>query len=62
MTGPEIRAIRESLGLTQTAWGRMLGLDGNDESVRIMVSMYERGVRPVPRTKALLAEMIAARE
>lgn len=39
MTGPEFRAIRQQLDLTQEAWGRALGFTG--ANIRITVNQIE---------------------
>jgi transcriptional regulator with XRE-family HTH domain len=54
MTGPELRAIRLSLGLTLDAFGRALGYEG--VAVRKNISNMEAGRVPVPRRTGRLAE------
>lgn len=50
MTNAEFRAARISFGLTQAAWGRMLGIG------REYVAKIETGRVPVSSTIALLVE------
>lgn len=51
MTGAELRAIREKLGMTQEAFGRALDYKG--PNVRKIISSLERGTQPVPRLMQL---------
>lgn len=50
MTGDEMRAIREGLGLSQVQFGNALGYgSGNRNTVSITVDRYERGKRLIPK-------------
>jgi transcriptional regulator with XRE-family HTH domain len=51
MTGAELRAIREKLGMTQEAFGRALDYKG--PNVGKIISTLERGAQPVPRLMQL---------
>lgn len=59
MTGPELRAIRSALGLSQSEMGEALALSGTHVGNR--VSQWERGVRPIPAYVARIAELMASR-
>ena len=54
MTGEQLAAIREALGLTQVELAECLDLTS------VMVSTYERGASPIPKPLAVL--MKAARD
>lgn len=56
MTGPELRAIRQKLGLTIIQWGRALGYSGTDESVRVSATRVET-TAIAPLRVARLADM-----
>ena len=53
MTGPELRRLRRSLGLSQLALGRLLGLKRNT------VIRYEGGRRTIPKAVGIAATCIA---
>jgi DNA-binding transcriptional regulator YiaG len=56
MTGAEVKRLRESLGLTQTALAEQLG-------VHVMtVSRWERDFVPIPPPAARLLELWAAQK
>lgn len=55
MTGPELRAIRDRLGMTAEQFGRALGYQGERASIDMMISRMERGSRAVPKHVALVA-------
>lgn len=57
MTGPELKAIRQRLGLSVISMGRALGYGGNDRTVNVQVRRYEGGQRPIPEWIARLAIM-----
>jgi DNA-binding transcriptional regulator YiaG len=54
MTPAKFRALRESLGLTQTEWGDWLGVH------RVNVSKIESGKKPISPTLSRLLDAIAA--
>ena len=56
MTGPQFRAIREKLGLSQIQWGRAIGYAGEPVSIHVCVRRFETMDR-VPSQVARLAEM-----
>jgi DNA-binding XRE family transcriptional regulator len=51
MTPEQFRAARKSFGLTQAAWGLLLGIG------REHVAKLEAGTMPVSRTVAILVAM-----
>lgn len=57
MTGPELKAIREKLGLSVIQMGRALGYSGNDNTISVQVRRYELGMREIPEWIARLAFM-----
>lgn len=57
MTGPELAAIRQALGLSLVEFGRALGYLGNRNSIQVAVSRYEAGTREIPPWIARLAWM-----
>jgi len=54
MTPTEIKALRKSLGLTQSRFGRLLGLDGKDVSNTVRSWESGRRVPSGPVTKLML--------
>ena len=48
MTGIEMRAIRDELGLSAVQLGRAFGYAGGDATVATMISKYETGMRQIP--------------
>jgi transcriptional regulator with XRE-family HTH domain len=49
MTGEQLKAIREKLGLTLWDWGQVLGYTGNRNTVQVLLRRYETGERtPLP--------------
>ena len=58
MTGPEFKAIREKLGLSLTEWGRVLGYQGSNDTVRALIHKYENGSRTIPPMLSILAKVI----
>ena len=59
MTGPELRAIRQLLGLSLVGRGRALGYQGSAKTLNAQIHRYEAGERPVPPWIARLAAMYA---
>jgi len=57
MTGPELRSIRDALGLSQEAFGRALGYEGSRAGVINQISDMEHGSRTITRMVERLAEM-----
>lgn len=53
MRGPEVKAIRWELDLTQNELADALGLDNAKGYARRTISDYENGRRPVPGPVAL---------
>lgn len=57
MTGPDLREIRQRLGLTAEAFGRALGYRGSRNAVQVQVAGMESGARVIPVERARLAAM-----
>ena len=57
MTGDELRAIRETLGLSASQLGRALGYSGATANISVQIRRFERGDRPIPRPIERLALM-----
>lgn len=57
MTGPELRVIRQSLGLSLVGFGRALGYQGSPKTLNAQVHKYETGERPIPPWISRLASM-----
>lgn len=55
MTGPELKSIRQKLGLSVVEFGRALGYQGQRQTVDVTVRRYELGSRPIPPWIARLA-------
>lgn len=50
MTGAEMKAIREGLGLSQVQFGNAIGYTAaTRNTVSVTVDRYERGLRPIPK-------------
>ena len=50
MTGSQMKAIREGLGLSQVQFGNAIGYtDGTRNTVSVNIDRYERGKRPIPK-------------
>ena len=59
MTGPELKALRLSLGLSVPQMGRALGYQGSNLVQGIAVRRYESGNRVIPTWIGRLATMFA---
>lgn len=57
MTGAELKAIRNRLGLSTTALGRAFGYEGTDVTASGTIRKYESGQRPIPPWLGRLATM-----
>ncbi|MBJ6986071.1 helix-turn-helix domain-containing protein [Devosia sp. MC521] len=57
MTGPELKQIRQRLGLSTTALGRAFGYAGGDVFTSGTIRKYESGQRPIPPWLGRLAIM-----
>ena len=55
MTGAELQAIRKSLGLSATRFGRALGFAGTPNTINVQIRRYENGTRAIPAWIARLA-------
>jgi transcriptional regulator with XRE-family HTH domain len=55
MTGPELRTIRQALGLSVAEFGRALGYRGARNTLSVHVRAMEEGRRPVTQRAALEA-------
>ena len=62
MTGPELKVIRKSLGLTRSGFGQKLGCKGNKNTLSIQIRRFESGARPIPEWIARRAMAIAKKE
>lgn len=56
MTGSDLRALRESAGLTQDALAELLGFTGSNRRTRI--SDWETGHRPINNTTAIAIQAV----
>jgi transcriptional regulator with XRE-family HTH domain len=45
MTGAELKAIRQALGLTLSGFGKALGYNGNKNTLSVAIRRFERGNR-----------------
>jgi transcriptional regulator with XRE-family HTH domain len=45
MTGAELKAIRQALGLTLSGFGKALGYQGNKNTLSVAIRRFERGYR-----------------
>ncbi|HXF46873.1 MAG TPA: hypothetical protein VNK91_12225 [Burkholderiaceae bacterium] len=61
MTGPELRAIRQRLGLTLYAFGLALGYRGSRNAVQVTVARLESGRARITPQVERLATMYARR-
>jgi DNA-binding transcriptional regulator YiaG len=52
MTGAELKAIRQQLGLTLSGFGRALGYAGNKNTLSVAIRRFEAGTREVPENIA----------
>ena len=57
MTGAELKAIRETFGLSASAMGRALGYSGPKANIAVHIRRLERGDRPIPPPIDRLARM-----
>lgn len=57
MTGAELRAIRQQLGLSLVQMGRALGYAGNRNTLQVSVARYEDDTREIPPWIERLATM-----
>jgi transcriptional regulator with XRE-family HTH domain len=48
MTGAELKAIRQALGLTLSGFGKALGYKGNKNTLSVQIRRFESGARPIP--------------
>lgn len=56
MTGAELRAIRQALGLTLSGFGKALGYSGNKNTLSVQIRRFESGAREIPEWIAKLAK------
>jgi hypothetical protein len=57
VTGAELKAIRETFGLSASAMGRALGYSGPKAQIAVQVRRFERDDRRIPFWIARLALM-----
>jgi transcriptional regulator with XRE-family HTH domain len=48
VTGAELKAIRQALGLTLSGLGKALGYKGNKNTLSVAIRRFESGARPIP--------------
>jgi transcriptional regulator with XRE-family HTH domain len=48
MTGAELKAIRQALGLTLSGFGAAIGYKGNKNTLSVAIRRFESGARPIP--------------
>jgi transcriptional regulator with XRE-family HTH domain len=48
MTGAELKAIRQALGLTLSGFGAAIGYKGNKNVLSVQIRRFESGARPIP--------------
>jgi transcriptional regulator with XRE-family HTH domain len=60
MTGAELKAIRQALGLTLSGFGLALGYQGNKNTLSVAIRRFEAGTREIPENVA--AKATALRE
>ena len=58
MTGNDLRATRQRLGLTQEAFGRALGYQATPAGLRTIVSRLETGLGAIPERVILKIEKL----
>lgn len=54
MTGPDLRAARKSLGISQRQLGELIGYGG--ENPRQSIGRMERGCQPIPKHIELIVD------
>jgi hypothetical protein len=59
MRGAQLKAIREALNVSASAWGRALGYSGPKGQIAVQVRRFERDDRRIPFWIARLALMYA---
>jgi DNA-binding transcriptional regulator YiaG len=52
MTGAELKAIRQELGLTLSGFGLALGYNGNKNTLSVAIRRLEAGTRKIPENVA----------
>lgn len=57
MTGAQLKAIRETFGLSASAMGRALGYSGPKANIAVHIRRLERGDRRIPPSVERLALM-----
>lgn len=63
MTGADLKRIRQELGLSALAMGRLLGYEGSSATTRATYYNMARSVRPIPSYRAKILELtLAARK
>jgi transcriptional regulator with XRE-family HTH domain len=48
MTGQELKAIRQALGLTLSGFGKAIGYKGNKNTLSVQIRRFESEARPIP--------------
>jgi hypothetical protein len=62
MTGSQLRAIRDLLGLSRLELALALGYQGKDRSNYELIAAMERGVKPIPPRTAMCAQFLLDRK
>ena len=62
MTGPEMKAIREKMGLERLEFARLVGYTGIDRNVLSSMKKMERGQKQIPLTIARLVWLLSAHQ
>jgi DNA-binding transcriptional regulator YiaG len=55
MTGAELKAIRQELGLTLSGFGLALGYHGSKNTLSVAIRRFEAGTRKIPENVAAKA-------
>jgi transcriptional regulator with XRE-family HTH domain len=48
LTGSELKAIRQALGLTLSGFGKAIGYRGNKNTLSVQIRRFESGAREIP--------------
>jgi len=62
MTGPEMKAIRQKMGLECLEFARLVGYTGSERNVISSMKKMERGQKQIPLTIARLTWLLAAHQ
>lgn len=62
MTGPEMKAIRQKMGLDRVEMARLIGYTGNDRNDESRISKLESGAKQIPLYIARLVWLLGAHQ